>query len=82
MEFLKLEYWSGLPIPSPRDLPEPGIEPGSPALSAGPDLEAAGCGTEPRNAGELGDHHRRHISEDHLEEDEGIPAHASGDPRR
>ena len=24
------EYWSGLPFPSPRDLPNPGIEPGSP----------------------------------------------------
>ena len=26
------EYWSGYPIPSPADLPDPGIEPGSPAL--------------------------------------------------
>ena len=26
------EYWSGWPIPSPGDLPDPGIEPGSPAL--------------------------------------------------
>ena len=26
------EYWSGLPVPSPGDLPDPGIEPGSPAL--------------------------------------------------
>ena len=26
------EYWSGQPIPSPADLPDPGIEPGSPAL--------------------------------------------------
>ena len=26
------EYWSGLPFPSPGDLPDPGIEPGSPAL--------------------------------------------------
>ena len=25
-------YWSGLPFPSPGDLPKPGIEPGSPAL--------------------------------------------------
>ena len=25
-------YWSGLPFPSPGDLPNPGIEPGSPAL--------------------------------------------------
>ena len=28
------EYWSGLPIPSPMDLPNPGIEPGSSALQA------------------------------------------------
>ena len=27
------EYWSGLPFPSPRDLPDPGIEPMSPALA-------------------------------------------------
>ena len=28
------QYWSGLPCPSPGDLPEPGIEPRSPALQA------------------------------------------------
>ena len=28
------KYWSGLPFPSPGDLPDPGIEPGSPALQA------------------------------------------------
>ena len=28
------EYWSGLPFPSLGDLPDPGIEPGSPALQA------------------------------------------------
>ena len=28
------ECWSGLPFPSPRDLPDPGIEPGSPSLQA------------------------------------------------
>ena len=27
MEFSRQEYWSGLPFPSPRDLPNPGIEP-------------------------------------------------------
>ena len=31
-DFSKQEYWSGLPFPSPGDLPDPGIEPGSPAL--------------------------------------------------
>ena len=34
MEFFRQEYWSGLPFPSPEDLPHPGIEPGSPALQA------------------------------------------------
>ena len=32
MGFSRHEYWSGLPFPSPGDLPDPGIEPGSPAL--------------------------------------------------
>ena len=31
-EFYRQGYWSGLPFPSPGDLPDPGIEPGSPAL--------------------------------------------------
>ena len=34
MEFSRQEYWSGLPFPSPRDLPDPEIEPESPALQA------------------------------------------------
>ena len=34
MEFSRPEYWSGLPFPSPGDLPDPGIEPGSVALQA------------------------------------------------
>ena len=34
MEFSRQEYWSGLPFPSLGDLPNPGIEPGSPALQA------------------------------------------------
>ena len=33
-EFSRQEYWSGLPFPFPGDLPDPGIEPGSPALQA------------------------------------------------
>ena len=32
MEFSRQEYWSGLPFPSPEDLPNPGIELGSPTL--------------------------------------------------
>ena len=34
MGFPRQEYWSGLPFPSPGDLPNPGIEPWSPALQA------------------------------------------------
>ena len=32
MEFSRQEYWSGLPFPSPGDLTNPGIKPGSPTL--------------------------------------------------
>ena len=35
MGFPRQEYWSGLPFPSPWDLPDPGMEPGSPALAGG-----------------------------------------------
>ena len=34
MEFSRQEYWSGLPFPSPGDLPDPGIKPRSPVLQA------------------------------------------------
>ena len=34
MGFSRQEYWSGLPFPSPGDLPDLGIEPGSPASQA------------------------------------------------
>ena len=32
MGFSRQEYWSGLPFPTPGDLPDPGMEPASPAL--------------------------------------------------
>ena len=35
VEFSRQEYWSGLPFPSPGDLPQPGMEPGSSALAGG-----------------------------------------------
>ena len=35
MGFLRQEYWSGLPFPSPGDLPDPEIEPGSLELAGG-----------------------------------------------
>ena len=34
MGFSRQEFWGGLPFPSPGDLPDPGIEPGSPTLRA------------------------------------------------
>ena len=34
MGFSRQEYWTGLPFPPPGDLPDPGIEPGSPSLQA------------------------------------------------
>ena len=36
MGFSRQEDWSGLPFPSPGNLPDPGIEPGYPALQADP----------------------------------------------
>ena len=36
MEFPRQEYWSGKPFPPPGDLPDPRIEPGSPALQVNP----------------------------------------------
>ena len=38
MEFSRQEYWSGLPFPTPEDLPDPGMDPkslASPALAGG-----------------------------------------------
>ena len=35
MGFPRQEYWNGLPIPSPGDLPNPGMEPMSPTLTGG-----------------------------------------------
>ena len=34
MGFSRQEYWTGLPFPSPGDLPDPGVKPRSPALQA------------------------------------------------
>ena len=49
MEFSRPEYWSGQPFPSPGDLPNPGIEPGSPALGA--DSLPAEPPGKPKNTG-------------------------------
>ena len=34
MQFSRQEYWSGVPLPSPGDLPDSGIEPRSPTMQA------------------------------------------------
>ena len=36
MGFPRQDYWSGLPFPSPGDLPNPGVEPGALALQEDP----------------------------------------------
>ena len=46
--FLNQEYWSGLPFPSPGDLPDPGIEPRSPALESDA-LTSAALGSKKKN---------------------------------
>ena len=48
MEFSRQEYWSGLPFPSPRDLPDPGTEPMSPELS---EIASLGFSTEEEKFG-------------------------------
>ena len=44
---LQQEYWSGLPFPSPEDLPDPGMKPGFPALQAD-SLQSEPPGLAPR----------------------------------
>ena len=56
MGFSRQECWSGLPLPSPGDLPDPGIEAGSPALQAEP-LPAEPPG-KPKREGRRGQRNR------------------------
>ena len=50
--FFRQEYWSGLPFPTPGDLSNPGIEPGSPMSPA---LQVDSLSTEPlgKSKGEM-----------------------------
>ena len=52
MEFSRQEYWSGLPFPSPGDLPDPGNELWSPALRADT-LPSEPPGNQPENPKDL-----------------------------
>ena len=45
MGFSKQKYWTGLPFPSPGDLPDPEIEPASPVFLS---LQAGSLPAEPR----------------------------------
>ena len=65
MGFSKQEYWSGLPFPSPGELPHPGIKPTFPALAGGfftteppgkPHLEMSGAIFGYHNLGSSGGH--------------------------
>ena len=53
MGFSRPEYWSGLPFPSPGDLPDPGIEPGSPAWQAESLLSEPPGKPNSKNSGKL-----------------------------
>ena len=62
LEFTSQECWSGVLFPSPGDLPDPGIEPRSPALWADSlPLSHQGSPRQPGsvpNRADLGEHHR------------------------
>ena len=53
IEFSRQEYWSGLPFSSPGDFPNPGIEPGSPALQVDSFLEFSCFFCDPKDVGNL-----------------------------
>ena len=53
MGFSRQEYWSGLPFPSPGDLPNPGVEPGSPAFQTDA-LSSEPLGKPPETPGVTG----------------------------
>ena len=55
MGFSRQEYWSGLPFPCPGDLPDPGIEPMSPALQT--DSLPTELGGKPRYCKQCCDEH-------------------------
>ena len=66
MGFSRQEYWSGLPFPSPEDLPDPGIETGSPALQADalPSEPPDKCG-KCYNSGDTAQYHTIHSTLSH-----------------
>ena len=75
MGFSRLEYWSGLPFPSPGDLPNPGIQPRSPAL-------AGGFLTVQATREALRSNFRGEFSEDRCEEETEEVPHGDGSIRK
>ena len=70
MEFSRQEYWSGLPFPSPRDLPDPGIKPRSPTL------QANSLPSEPQGKPHYPCEHSNNHSFDHLNKIDMILSHS------
>ena len=73
MGFSRQEYWSGLPFPSPEDLPDPGIESMSPAPAGF--LGDASGNNPTANVGDITEANRSLGQEDSLEE--GMATHSS-----
>ena len=70
MEFSRQEYWSGLPFPTPEDLPNPGIKPASlasPALAGGLSLCHSGSPHMEQQAS-LKNMHLDHVSHPQMPE--------------
>ena len=54
MGFPRQKYWTALPFPTPRDLPDPGMKPASPALTGGLfTTEPPGKPRNPRDSGSI-----------------------------
>ena len=77
MGFPRQEYWSGLPLPPPGDLPDPGIKPLSPASLTLATWEGSVVKNPPANARDAGDTGSVSggMEEDPLEE--GMATHSS-----
>ena len=64
MGFSRQEHWSGLPLPPPEDLPDPGIQPGAPALQAD-SLQTSALKTRLPNNASLSAHTAAGIVKEH-----------------
>ena len=84
MEFSRPEYWSGLPLPSPEDIPNPGIKPRSPTLQK--DSLPAELQGKPKNTGVgslyllQGIFPIQESNQDLLQQEESLPTELLGKP--